>query len=295
MLNSNRPIYFQLSGRLGNQLFQLAFAHQLAKQFDRKIQFFTDSIHYPDFNGSDLFSVNFTCKHVLSPIRMNHLGQFIRVLDKINSLGLSRFMKRITSSLGVHRQLDSHISDTPLLRAPWLVTGFYIDKAYVELNEEILHEEISFLIEHECRNSNLFEELASLGEYQVMHIRRGDYVNNPADFGILTTDYYELQRNDLPLILTLENEEDLQELQSLLKPRIILTKENSTVWETLLAMSQASDIVMSNSTFAWWGGFLSTNNGGIARMPTPFFKRSENVDRFFTYKYFSEIGSNFID
>ena len=33
----------------------------------------------------------------------------------------------------------------------------------------------------------------------------------------------------------------------------------STAWESIVIMSQAKYVVASNSTFSWWGGYLSNN------------------------------------
>lgn len=288
-------MYFQMSGRLGNQLFQLAFAHTLAKRFDRKIVLITDSIHFPNAPGSDIVSAEFHCDHVIAPRPMNFVGHIVRVLDKLNVGRMAPFFKALTPYFGIHRQLDSHVAGADIRGIPWLFTGFYIDTKIVESNESILYDEIANLLENLCSDSELLQKIKDLGDFQMMHVRRGDYVNNSADFGILSPAYYLSQKVELPLVLALENIEDLDNLQEVLNPAIIMTKENSNAWETLFVMSQASDLVMSNSTFSWWGGFLATNNGGIARMPSPYFQRNSNVDRFFTYKLFSEIESDFVN
>jgi hypothetical protein len=295
MAKSKRPIYFQLSGRLGNQLFQLAYAHKLAQQFDRKILLITDSIHFPSTPGFDLVSAEYNCDHVLKPRQINAIGHLVRFLDKLNASKLAPYAKTLTPYFGIHRQLDSHRAVAEIRGVPWLFTGFYINAEIVERNEFLLYDEITNLLENICRDSEVLGKIKNLGEFQMMHVRRGDYLNNIADFGILSPSYYLSQRNELPLVLALENIEDLDNLQQELKPTLILTKENSSAWETLSAMSQASDIVMSNSTFSWWGGFLATNNGGIARLPSPYFKRNSNVDKFFKYRLFSEVESDFVN
>lgn len=293
MLKHRRPIFLQVSGRLGNQLFQIAFAHKLASLYDRKVQLVTDSIHYPSSSSEDLITAKYECAHILPAKNIEIIGVLLRFLDKVNTTKFASISQKILQFLRIHRQLDSHEPGRKIIGTPILVSGFYINKEYVEELESLLFNEIEELVNYKCLNSKIDLELASLGNYQMMHIRRGDYIGNKANFGLLTPSYYLNQRINLPLVISLENESDIEGFKDTLKPDLILTKENSTVWETLKAMSLSRDLVMSNSTFSWWGGFLAVNNGGVARLPNPFFNSAEDVTRHFMYKLFSSVDSSF--
>jgi hypothetical protein len=293
MLKHRRPIFLQVSGRLGNQLFQIAFAHRLAHLYNRKIQLVTDSIHYPLVSNSDLISIEYQCAHILPAKNVEIVGKIVRIFDKLNTTKFAPISQKILQVMRVHRQLDSHEKGPGIIGIPLLITGFYINKEHVEEIEKELFDEIEQIVNQETKNSQVIPKLLQLGDYQMMHIRRGDYVNNKANFGLLSPKFYLDQKENLPLVLSIENESDVKGFRDLLKPALILTKENSTVWETLKAMSLSRDLVMSNSTFAWWGGFLAVNNGGVARLPDPFFDNTEDVTRHFNYRLFSAVESSF--
>ena len=287
LFQRNRTIYIQLSGRLGNQLFQLAYAHELARIFDCKIQPFFDTYHRPDLVSSDLVSSNFQCQHVQPAREMNGLGNLIRVCDKLGVFFNRNHISLLISQVGIHRQVDSHLPGPKFRQKPWLVTGFFIDQKYAAKHEEVITKEVTQFSIEKCPASENLEKIYSLGEYQIMHIRRGDFVNNDANFGLLNLEYYRANRAEMPLVIAIENQSEILKFAEELKPDMILTKENSTVWETLLAFNSATDVVLSNSTFAWWGGFLASSNGAIVRIPEPFYSNQHSTGKYLRYKYFS--------
>jgi hypothetical protein len=293
MFRKKRIIHLQLAGRLGNQLFQLAYAHELARMFDCEIQPFFDAHHRSSEETSDLVTGNYFCKHVRPARAMNRFGMLITLFDKLGVYFNRNHISFLLSHLRIHRQVDSHLPGPKLQGKPWLVTGFYIDQKYAAINEETLVTEILEFARGKCIASKNLEKIKTLGAYQIMHIRRGDFVNNGANFGLLSLEYYLSNRTKTSLVLAIENQSEVSKFAEILNPDVILTKENSTVWETLLAFSAASDVVISNSTYAWWGGFLASCNGNVVRIPEPFYLNQDSVNRYFRYKYFSPIKGIF--
>jgi len=46
-------------------------------------------------------------------------------------------------------------------------------------------------------------------------------------------------------------------------------------WEAIALMQRSSKVYVSNSTLAWWGGYLCLRNGGNAILPQPFFNGNQ--------------------
>lgn len=108
-----------------------------------------------------------------------------------------------------------------------------------------------------------------------IHIRRGDYVNNPNYVHLPLTAYY--------LCALIENfpdwrdrnivvfSDDIQYCRThfITLPNVHFC-ENNTPIEDLCLMSQCRDFILSNSTFAWWGAYLAKDRNKVIR-PSHYF------------------------
>lgn len=124
----------------------------------------------------------------------------------------------------------------------------------------------------------------------IIHVRRGDYLQQGNDFiGTLSVDYYlnslrlisrsgaiEISNrpiwifSDQPSVVK-EEFGGISEFESAL---FIDAPENSDPAESLILMSCGSSIVISNSTFSWWSAALSQGARIVA--PSKWFKKSED-------------------
>ena len=110
-----------------------------------------------------------------------------------------------------------------------------------------------------------------------MHIRRTDYVNNPYHTN-LSVDWYNTAKqhfND-PNILVFSDDKDWCK-KSLPLDTI---SPFETDGEDLYAMTQCSGHIIANSSFSWWGAYLS--NGEQTIIPKEWFPG--NMDAGYTFK-----------
>lgn len=121
----------------------------------------------------------------------------------------------------------------------------------------------------------------------VMHVRRGDYVNpKNRKIGLLSPEFF---RSALEKIMSsetnpfrpvwvfsddLDKVKDEFEFLENLNTHFVRVPDNSDPAESLILMSQASSIVISNSTFSWWSATVSSGAQVVA--PSKWFK--EMVD-----------------
>jgi hypothetical protein len=116
-----------------------------------------------------------------------------------------------------------------------------------------------------------------------IHVRRGDYLTGKETFGLLSPSYYERAINDLRLNGTSWDQawvftddvkatgaefRDLIESESL---KIIQTPRESSSIEDLFIMSQASSIIIANSSFSWWAATLGVEKDAVV-CPTKWFR-----------------------
>jgi len=171
-------IYFHISGRLGNQLFEWAFLHELVER-GYSVYLFIDKYHN-NFNNVDLVRILQKCKHLPDIQVRNDLGFLLRVYEKLESLG-GIFLK-------ISRWLPVYIEAFPVSKklrlVPTVIDGYFIDKKWVELHEKILLEELQLALS-DLPKDDFLQSLDSKGLTTKIHVRRGDYNLYKTTFGLL--------------------------------------------------------------------------------------------------------------
>jgi hypothetical protein len=292
MHNYKIPRLHHLSGRLGNQLFEWAFAIQSNKHSGRPIVFFTDKYHQKAATIEDFKDGFKVSGQEVRVVNINLLGLVLMFFDKINrnSPKIARCFERI---LCFYRSKEAFMFPEQLPRNSLFVTGFFINyNAFYSVENEIF-EKLSRVIS----STKLPENLSLPANFQVIHARRGDFLLNEHLFGILDLKYYEDNVDaDLPIILCTDDPNSCQDLIQLLKITAVLSPMSASVWQTLKVMSLSKRVVMSNSTLAWWGSFLCVKNGGTATVPAPFYPSLElsSIDAL-SYPGFDSVNSSFRD
>ena len=278
-------IRLQMSGRLGNQLFQWAYSHRLAKEFNSEVELTFDTFNYPS-----LFQVirKPDCCPNISTHKNQLIGFATSVVDKYNLSTKTHVARWLHSQLDPYT-LPSHITQ------PKVVRGYFTASATTSGFEnhftDSLNPWISSMLNENSISVNLTKQFSS---FQVMHVRRGDFLEYKESIGVLAPTYYEQARNwSEPLIIVTDSNSEIPELNAILKPDLTLHQQNSSIFDSLNIMRSAKSLVLSNSTFSWWGGFLASFNGATIYCPEPFFKRDELVKQAFLQKEFRPLPSYF--
>jgi hypothetical protein len=106
------------------------------------------------------------------------------------------------------------------------------------------------------------------GDYQVIHLRRGDYLGTP--FGVLDFSYYKkLLRKDLPLVICSDDSSQISKYCDFFHTQYVFTPLNSSAWEALTIISRAKSVLSSNSTLSWWGAAIANKNSYEVFLPEP--------------------------
>lgn len=95
-----------------------------------------------------------------------------------------------------------------------------------------------------------------------IHVRRGDYVNNPFYVDLSETDYYEKAIAMFPNEKFLVFSDDVD----FCKEYFIGDEyefDYSTELGALNEMASCKGHIIANSSFSWWGAYLSPHNGKV--------------------------------
>ena len=115
----------------------------------------------------------------------------------------------------------------------------------------------------------------------MIHMRFGDYLNEKL-FGMPTVEYFrksidvQIGANSFDRVVVFTNGERnaVKLLDDLKLENVILISENEAISpsETLELMRLGSGYILSNSTFGWWGAFLSRQKSARVICPIPWFQ-----------------------
>ena len=262
-------------GGLGNQLFIWNLAHHYRSLYPDRVVIYFGPGHMRSNLNEDTIAplVNF-CSHNIEIKTLNtHLVHLVlKIIDKL-SIRFPKLVMRIKSILKIVDVENSTNFLENSGKKPVLVRGFFQNSAEVWKRKEVLFREI---------NSWLFELnslLRSRGinfvdkTYQSCHVRRGDYRKIENKYGLLSLNYYTKNiLSDLKCLIA-SDDRNIQEdfSQEIIKYQFI-SNENFTTWETFSILSGSKYLIMGNSTYSWWAGFMVSMSGGSAIAPKPWFK-----------------------
>lgn len=294
---------FVLTGGLGNQLFQ--FASALSHSLSAKTSIELESVlgkPRGQKNNPDLFRFDLpdAVKHISESLLVNRaLGFSLRISLRAgtsNPRRLRAFLSKFILSCLVSIRLLNMFrvkspgdlgfdADLKIRKSGDLVIGYF--QSYKYANENSLTRRyllnLKLAGEDPIELANL-RKLSQIEKPLVVHIRRGDYRQEDA-FGLLSSDYYFSM---IPEILTKGEfnkiwlfSDDLPvalecipiEFRGIVRQ---IAEINRSPAATLEAMRLGHGYVIANSSFSWWGAFLSYQPDVQVHAPWPWFKGMES-------------------
>lgn len=151
--------------------------------------------------------------------------------------------------------------------------GFFQTEKYFKHIKDELKGDFEFKDEimNPCK-----EMISELNNPISLHIRRTDYITNP-NHTALDLDYYkralEEFDNDATILVFSDDSEWCNQQELFSDDRFLIAEGNSNYVDMCL-MSLCSGHIIANSSFSWWGAWLSNSKKIVA--PKDWFKGSEN-------------------
>lgn len=291
-----------INGGLGNQLFQLAYAHQYLVKDVSAFEIVADPNPRID-RPFDLSPLLQKCRHAINAkqkslihTRIIYLGQ--RILKKLSQDLLAS--QRIVNS-------KSFTESTPFVFTPPVAYdsrvyfGYFQHWKYVESVWETFGAELESIINEILLPFEI--DSFNLSKTCIVHIRRGDLVRSVETMGILDLDFYKEAilrirkntSNDLKFIGITDDFAGAKKISEELGLDLLLGPSELSSWQSIALMAKSKAVVCANSTFSWWGGILSAKKGGAVVIPNPWFVNwHEEVGDAFLHPNLIPVDSSFL-
>ena len=265
-------------GGLGNQMFQYAYALELAKKLNDDVCFDTDF-----YKGASptLFELEVLQKNTIKEKELNDLKSAKRVeklyhiiqyiIRKLNheKIGICLFQK--LSKRGYYFNFDPFYYPSIVCnKRNKYIYGYFQGVQYFESVEEEIRKQFTSKIgaeakKYECsiKECNAVAVHIRLGDY---HKRKNQYLNVCTDSYYLKGMNYIRDNVENPVFFIFTNDSNLVKRKKYIPDNAIIV-DGTKDYEDLMLMKLCKHFVISGSTFSWWGAFLSENNSKITVAP----------------------------
>ena len=253
--------YLGKLGQLGNQMFQYASLRGIAA--NRGCRF---AIPYHD----EIFD--------------DGLGNKLRI-ELFNPFVMSNVTQSNIGMIGGDNPHDASVIDSTRTEGEFKFNEILFNTCpdNVTLHGYFQSEKYFKHIEHEIRQDFTFKneiaipckhKMSTVDTPIALHIRRGDYLRNAAHHNNLGLDYYEsaLKKfdNDRTVIIFSDDPQWCKE-QNLFAEDRFLVSEGSDSYTDLCLMTLCSDFIIANSSYSWWGAWLSKAVDKVVCAPEKWF------------------------
>ena len=267
-------IISQLSGGLGNQLFQYAAGYAIAERLNTNL-FLYFHINECDTKRDQII------KELVSDI---HWLEFKQLKPFIPHSFISKFKQRIlpVNKRSFFKERDFtfddrvlNISDNTLINGYWQSED-YFSRVSDKVRDTILSKLNTIELDKSILNNLTLENSISL------HVRKGDYLIFPySDYYYeLQSEYYERALECLSSKIAFSKifvfTDDVNWVNEHLKIgfdfQIVSQTFTKSVLEDMRAMSLCNHHIIANSSFSWWSAWLSQNPNKQVVAPLNWFK-----------------------
>jgi hypothetical protein len=251
-----RKVIVRLQGGVGNQLFQYAAAYAAAKQYDAELIL--------DAN------TGFKLDPYHRSFRLSHFNLSGKVaneedLESIGFLseGISRIYRKVEWIL---------MSRYGIYHMPWLFRaqlfnpivydGYWQSYRYFDHHRAGLMTEFQVKKEVVMRTTDRWRSLLEEEDAVAVHVRRNNYAHVcPLEYYIAAARRLRAHRPRARFFIFTDDCQWVREsLLPIMNGTLVETDGEASDVEDLWLMSKCRHFIIANSTFSWWGAWLSTWN-----------------------------------
>jgi len=283
-------IIIRLMGGLGNQLFQYATGRSIALKNNLPLKL--DLSWFKDQPGRPYSLNHFAIiEDIAVPDEIAHLKRNeMRLLNRIVTTYKECSKPYYRRTYIREKSLDFDPNILQISGSAYL-EGYWQSEKYFKDIEDIIKREFTVIDPPDNENLNYARMIQSSNAVAI-HVRRGDYISDPNAnqfHGICSLQYYNRAIDQI--MLTVKNphffvfSDDPAWTQDNLKidaqKTFVVHNPPDKNYEDLRLMSLCSHFIIANSSFSWWGAWLSRNESKIVIAPSRWFQDTKynDVDR----------------
>ena len=264
-------ITVRLKGGLGNQMFQYALGRSLSVQNEDSLILDT-SYYSPNAVPKRQYDLDiFNIKFDGVENKKNARNIFLRVQ--------SVFFKKN----GIEKSFD--FDPTILnLEGDIYLDGYWQSEKYFKKYENVIREDFTLKNVRDILKEKI-NEIQSCNSV-ALHIRRGDYVGN-SNHPVQDLEYYRDAIIEISKVTQIDKifvfSDDIpwckENIKSDYNVEFFIKEDyNTTDQEEMILMSKCKHFIIANSSFSWWGAWLSNNPNKIVVAPERwFFDKDKNT------------------
>ncbi len=269
----------RIQGGLGNQLYQYAFSRSLSLRSGRPILLERRNISRDSSRKYELSAFN-----IKEEFPGLFIKWFVRWAASESSGNLFRTLFPPARNYKIIKDQETGFDPSVfnLEKGTLIFEGYWQSFKYFDPYQDVIKSELTFKKEPSVENANILEEIKSVQSVAV-HVRRGDYVNNPKCkdlHGTCSLEYYQKANNYLEqnvikphfYIFTDDPEWARENLKFYGPFKVVDNNLGKADFEDLRLMTHCKHFIIANSSFSWWGAWLAYYPGKTVIAPKNWYK-----------------------
>lgn len=283
-------IIVKIKGGLGNQMFQYAIGKSFSYYNQCELK-----LDLREFKKYKLHKYNLDCFNIDADFASSDDFKKVNMTLLNNSLFSKIYFKLKRNKSNHQYQAEvkgmegSFCPEIFNLKGDVYLDGYWQNEGYFKNIEQIIRSDFSFKEKPSQLNGEYLEKIRESNSVSV-HIRRGDYINNPKTLkvhGFLGLNYYmqaiEIIKDNIKNPEFFIFSDDIGWAKNNLKinyPIHFIDHNNKeSGHEDLRLMINCKHNIIANSTFSWWGAWLNNNPNKIVIAPSQWMSRDEMEKR----------------
>jgi hypothetical protein len=280
-------IITQIIGGLGNQMFQYATGRAVALKYATSFRLDISGFEKYKLHQRAEFKRIFNCTEEIAQEE-----DMRSVLGWQCSPRIRQFLLRPSMAAFRRREFVVEPSFQHWLGIKYILSDSYLsgywqsEKYFLEVAAQI-REDFTFKLPLSSLNAELAEKIQQVNAVS-LHVRRGDYVNNPlttATHGLCSLEYYRTaikyisEKTQQPHFIVFSDDIEWvkNNLQIDFPLQYVDHNHGAESYNDMRLMSLCKHHIIANSSFSWWGAWLNPSADKIVVAPARWFANETNT------------------